>query len=184
MNFKSIEQKMSQFKIKSYVQKVHDENEVEEIEKSLSIDLSGDYKEFLLKYGECMIMEDDLVFPVLEDTPLTDEGHLPLGFFYGLEKNRYDIRNVRDIYFDQMPEWVLPIADAEGGDQICIAVKGEKKGKIYFWDHELRDRQQDLFLIAGSFNDFIQSLFVKETPKKDKNNGIISIELDEDLLND
>ncbi|MFN2747229.1 SMI1/KNR4 family protein [Bacillus sp. z60-18] len=184
MNFKSIEQKMSQFKIKSYVQKAHDEKEIEEIEKSLSINLSDDYKEFLLKYGECMIMEDNLVFPVLEDTPLSDEGVLPLGFFYGLEDNRYDIRNVRDIYFDQMPEWVLPIADAEGGDQICIGVKGEKKGKIYFWDHELRDRQQDLFLVANTFSDFIQSLFVKDTPKKNKNDGVISIELDEDLLND
>ncbi|MFT0801061.1 SMI1/KNR4 family protein [Bacillus swezeyi] len=116
--------------------------------------------------------------------PLKLQNVLQLEQFKHLEKNRYDIRNVRDIYFDQMPEWVLPLADAEGGDQICIAVKGEKKGKIYFWDHELRDRQQDLFLIADTFNDFIQSLFVKETPKKDKNNGIISIELDEDLLND
>ncbi|MFT0804042.1 SMI1/KNR4 family protein [Bacillus swezeyi] len=184
MNFKSIEQKMSQFKIKSYVQKAHDEKEIEEIEKSFSIDLSDDYKEFLLKYGECMIIEDNLVFPVLEDTPLTDEGLLPLGFFYGLEKNRYDIRNIRDIYFDQMPEWVLPIADAEGGDQICIAVKGEKTGKIYFWDHELRNGQKDLFLIANSFNDFIQSLFVQETLEDGKDDGIVSFELDEDLLND
>lgn len=184
IKLKSIDEKMSQFSIKSYVQKTHDENEVKDIEKSLSIDLPEDYKNFLLKYGECMIMEDDLVFPVLEDNPLADEGVMSFGFFYGLEKNRYDIRNIRDIYFDQMPEWVLPIADAEGGDQICIAVKGEKTGKIYFWDHELRNGQQDLFLIANSFNDFIQSLFVQETSEDGKDDGIVSFELDEDLLND
>ncbi|MDJ1631468.1 hypothetical protein QNN00_18185 [Bacillus velezensis] len=43
---------------------------------------------------------------------------------------------------------------------------------------------KDTFLVANSFSDFIQSLFIEEvSDEDDEDDGILSIELDDDLLN-
>ncbi|MED4816395.1 hypothetical protein [Bacillus atrophaeus] len=73
-------------------------------------------------------------------------------------------------------------ADADGGNQICLGIKGEGSGNLYFWDHELTNRVKDNLLIADSFEDFIQSLFVEED-SDEEDVGILFIELDDDLLN-
>jgi hypothetical protein len=31
---------------------------------------------------------------------------------------------------------LIPIAHDPGGNMVCLAVTGEKMGKIFFWDHE------------------------------------------------
>ncbi|WP_216664787.1 hypothetical protein [Bacillus sp. WMMC1349] len=43
---------------------------------------------------------------------------------------------------------------------------------------------KDTFLIANTFNDFIQSLFIKEDSETDEDDGIVSVWLDDDSLND
>ena len=61
------------------------------------------------------------------------------------------------------------IAEAPGGNQICIAVTGEDKGKLFFWDHE-NERDLDknpndfgnVYLIANSFEEFVESLFAED----------------------
>nr|WP_187441488.1 SMI1/KNR4 family protein [Bacillus subtilis] len=70
----------------------------------------------------------------------------------------------------------------DGGDQVCLGVKGEATGKVYFWDHELTNGVKDTFLVANSFSDFIQSLFIEET-SDDEDDDILFMELDDDLLN-
>ncbi|KOS49082.1 hypothetical protein AN272_20350 [Bacillus amyloliquefaciens] len=96
----------------------------------------------------------------------------------------FDVKSMTVTYKEQMPDWIIPIADADGGDQICLGVKGEAAGKVYFWDHELTNGVKDTFLVANSFSDFIQSLFIEEaTDGDDEDDGILSIELDDDLLN-
>ncbi|WP_237730431.1 hypothetical protein [Bacillus halotolerans] len=60
-------------------------------------------------------------------------------------------------------------------------MKGEAAGKVYFWDHELINGVKDTFLVANSFSDFIQSLFIEEASDKE-DDGILYIELDDDLL--
>lgn len=61
-----------------------------------------------------------------------------------------------------LPDSVLAIADDGGGNLICLAVKGENRGRIYYWDHEEAEQEQGTaptfqFLqpIADSFDEFI-----------------------------
>jgi hypothetical protein len=35
-----------------------------------------------------------------------------------------------------LPDEVIPIADDDFGNEICLAVRGKNRGKVYFWDHE------------------------------------------------
>lgn len=60
--------------------------------------------------------------------------------------------------------------------------KREGTGKVYFWDHELTNGVKDTFLIADTFEDFIQSLSVEEY-SDEEDDGILFMELDDDLLN-
>ncbi|MCY7434619.1 hypothetical protein MCY90_04555 [Bacillus pumilus] len=75
-----------------------------------------------------------------------------------------------NIYTDlkEWPVWLLEISEQD-------------QGKIYFWDHELRDGEQDLFLIADTFTKFIESLFVVEEDDE-SDTGALGIQLSDDLL--
>jgi hypothetical protein len=74
-----------------------------------------------------------------------------------------------------MPDTMIPIADDGGGNQICLGIKGKERGKVYYWDHHNEWDEQDyledygepmppevkfqnVYLIAKSFEDFIQRL--------------------------
>lgn len=48
----------------------------------------------------------------------------------------------------------LPIADDDGGNEICIGIHDKNRGKIYFWDHETGA----LILMALTFDEFVDSL--------------------------
>ncbi|MEZ4903851.1 MAG: SMI1/KNR4 family protein [Spirosomataceae bacterium] len=52
-----------------------------------------------------------------------------------------------------------------GGNYVCICLKGENYGKIYFYDHEVENENEDgtlnwdnLYLIANSFTEFLEKL--------------------------
>lgn len=74
----------------------------------------------------------------------------------------------------------LPIADAGGGDFICIGVKGEYKQKVYYWTHEGEGcaLEGNLYLIANTFGGFIQS-FEEHSSEIDLDD--IELILDDDI---
>ncbi|MFP3812687.1 SMI1/KNR4 family protein [Bacillus pumilus] len=151
------------------------------IEEENGYHISSDYKSFINKYGECWI--EDNVYTSLREKPVWFVGEsVPVELFYGLEQNDYDIREAIKTYKEQLSEQIIPIADADDGDLICLDVSEINQGKIYFWDHELRDRDQDLFLIADTFTEFIEGLFVVEDDHEDSDTEDIAIQLSDDLI--
>ncbi len=82
------------------------------------------------------------------------------GEFDNMERyfNTYKINRIR------MPDELVPIAHDPGGNLICISVKGENKGTIYFWDHENESEDNEkasyrnVHFIAASHAEFIKSL--------------------------
>jgi hypothetical protein len=63
-----------------------------------------------------------------------------------------------------VPAGFLPLAVDPGGNLICLVISGTNTGKVYFWDHEeeVEEGQQpgysNVYLIANSFNEFLNSL--------------------------
>lgn len=51
-----------------------------------------------------------------------------------------------------------------------------------FWDHELSHPDKDFFLIANSFDEFVFSLVDEPIEADKEDDGILYIELDDDLL--
>jgi len=160
---------------------------IETIERVYGVDLPLDYKEFLLEYGGCFI-KDNRMYQPIEVTPVTPEdGFDSIGGFYGVTNDAYDIESIIQTYKGILGSIVMPIADADGGDLICIGLKDKYRGKIYYWYHEGETTDEDgkeyYYLIANSFEEFILKFSLHER-KRNVNLDDIEFFLDEDLLKD
>ncbi|MEC3665133.1 SMI1/KNR4 family protein [Bacillus velezensis] len=186
MSIHDITEKMNKLNLKYYASSNEQESKrkIKAFENELNINLDEVYKEFVVRYGGSTIQADNVLFPSLEENPVASNNHLRLGLFYGfgVDDADFDVISMTVTYEEQMPDWIIPIADGDGGDQVCLGVKGEATGKVYFWDHELTNGVKDTFLVSNSFSGFIQSLFVQED-SDEEDDGILYIELDDDLLN-
>ena len=84
-------------------------------------------------------------------------------YFYGTSLESYsDIRMIYEDYQGRMPAGLVPIADPDFGNQICMSLDKAAYGKIYFWDHEMMDADDagisaiaDLKEIASSFEELL-----------------------------
>lgn len=159
---------------------------IEMIERMYGVELPVEYKEFLVEYGGCFVKENRMYQPI-EVTPVTPEdGFDSIGGFYGVTNNAYDIESTIHTYKDTLGNAVIPIADADGGDLICLGLKEQYRGKIFFWYHEdeaTDEGKEYFYLIANSFEEFISRFSVHER-KKNVNLDDIELFLDEDLLKD
>jgi cell wall assembly regulator SMI1 len=58
-----------------------------------------------------------------------------------------------------LPEHVIPIGDDPGGNKVCLGIAGERRGRVYIWDHEVDPEEGDfLFELAPFFSAFIDRL--------------------------
>lgn len=90
--------------------------------------------------------------------------------FYGIydgevsqfkEELTYEILDCKFRLEDRIPKQLLPIACDPFGNDICLAISGRRRGKVYFWDHELElgvPSWFNVFFVAKSFDNFIDIL--------------------------
>ena len=152
-----------------------------EFENKYKIELPCDYKQFLLQYGSSYV-EDGFFYKAIEKSEITPEDEYDSAdYFYG-----NDLVDNMDVYSEEFKQKLVPIANANGGDYICIGVKDEYKDKVYYWMHESSENMEEsLSLIAHSFADFIDSFEEREVQETDP--AIlddIELEMDDDLWND
>ncbi len=92
-------------------------------------------------------------------------------YFYGTSLEEYsDISMIYKAYQGRIPSGIIPIADPDFGNQICMSLDKETYGKIYFWDHEIMDADdetcmttiEDMKEIASSFGELLDK--IKESP--------------------
>jgi len=83
--------------------------------------------------------------------------------FYSIldRTDQYDLLTEQIRLKSRMPRNLLIIADCAGGNRLCISVRAEDFGSIFFWDHELTvkgDPSSGLFLVAPDFAAFFDAL--------------------------
>ncbi|MBK9259793.1 MAG: SMI1/KNR4 family protein [Polyangiaceae bacterium] len=131
--------------------------------------LPAEYKAFLLKSNGGMPIPD--VFEV----PGWHGQASELLTFYGIHEDPdYSLDSNCKSYDERVPADLIPIATDSGGNNICIGWKGEREGKIYFWDHEDELDENGLFvqdyrnvyLVANSLQEFLDSLMTHEEADK------------------
>lgn len=74
-----------------------------------------------------------------------------------------------------------PVADAEGGNYVCLRREGAGTWTVVFWDHELEEET----VIAGTFSGFLDSLTKFDPATVELKPGqVISAWIDPSLLDD
>jgi hypothetical protein len=202
-SFVKIEEKLSILRLERCKENKKAKSVIERIEKRYNIHLPEDYSEFILLYGGSCFEIDDIYYKAIDKIPwLGEEGYGSIYSFYGLNEDE-SIEEEINTYIGRIPDWLIPIADGEGGNHICIGIKGENINKIFFWDHEneleakkmleineymnidVNEYLDNIYLMANSFYDFIMTLENIHNEKlEDENDGIIEFWLSDELLNE
>ncbi len=135
------------------------EKDIVELESIYKIQLPINYRNFLIKYNGGRPEPD--CFNFKDGTSGSD-----INMFFGLCKDyNYNLTAQIEIFKDRIPYSLFSIAEDSGGNIICIGIKGEYLGKIYFWDHELEADVgevpdfSNITLIADSFQEFLDGLY-------------------------
>lgn len=132
------------------------------LEKILNGHLPQVYLDFVNEFGDFYF--DNLVRVKLQEkNPVADnENAVTVNYFYSpgsiADQN---IFNVLEDYAEQLPQGYLPIFDGVAGDFLCLSLRVNDYGKVYYWFHE-GSPGNDLFYVAPDFETFIMSLFVSE----------------------
>ncbi|MFF2484307.1 SMI1/KNR4 family protein [Paenibacillus sp. NPDC058071] len=196
-----IEKRLSDLSISTNGDKSINEEDLGSIEQRYEISFPEVYKQFLLRYGN-FTFEQEIRFRTIEKTPWSQDDNLEsFSSFFVLSDESNNLEKKIEQYYDRIPTSVLPIADDSAGNLICIGVRGNYQGKIYFWDHEnewvakvmlkeevqgitsIDDYWENLYLVADSFIDFIRSLEIKkEEEVEDINSKIIGIHMSNDFM--
>lgn len=142
--------------------------EIQQIEQKIGYSFPLDYVEFLINYGVCGF-EDYVDFPFLDPYPRDERGLISV--FFGIMPNDcYGLLENYQTYLGRMPFHFLPIATDPGSNIICLSLDKKDKNAVYFWDHNEEEMVEEgqnfsysnIYLLARSFNEFINSLEILE----------------------
>jgi hypothetical protein len=157
------------------------EAQVAELEKQWGVFLPAHYRSFLRAHCPAYVRAG-LVYRPVEPNPWTcDNGLNEFDLFLGLTdsmEHRYDIRHAAARSIDRLSRVVVPIAEAPGGNLLCLGLRGTHRDNVYFWDHEQRG-SKDLYIVASTFLGFVLSF--EESPPTLDDDGPVGMWLADDL---
>lgn len=135
--------------------------EIAEFERRIGYTLPQGYRAFVAKYGTIMSDVGDFI---AEDTTHGGE-KVWIEVFYGLDPStaNHSIWRMRDGFEDVFPPHFLPIAASPAG-LICLALAGEKAGRVYWFDPHggADDPYDDAVFVSPDFDSFVRSLRVEQ----------------------
>lgn len=134
-----------------------DEGTVSAAERDLGATFPPDFRGFLLEQNGGEPEPNSFAVPAAE---------LEVGVsgFLGLGRADLDLLESAQSYADRTPSLVLPIAETDVGDLVCLSLRREDFGTVYHWDHEREADEgelptgDNLTRLAGSFGDFLVGL--------------------------
>jgi hypothetical protein len=138
------------------------EIDIQRLEQRRSMTLPSDYRRFLLLRNGGR-PERDLFFASESKSNLVAR----INFFLSIgdPDDAYDLDRTLDAVADRIEKGFLPIAVTWRGNYICLEVERDCAGHILFWDgHMLKG--ENVYPIANSFTEFIESLFRDENSPK------------------
>ncbi|MDC0762154.1 SMI1/KNR4 family protein [Brevibacillus sp. AG] len=137
--------------------------DIEGFEKRNNIILPSDYKEFLLKHNggkpsvrRFVTQDGKITSSIMMYFPLSEQAEMNL-------EDKYRMYTIGKI----VPSNFLPIGIDPADSLICLSVRGNDIGKVYFCDMDYFEEDKELkeefiVVIAESFTDFTSKLFIPD----------------------
>ncbi len=160
--------------------------EMEELERQIGARLPIQYRLIVGRFGAFTFngrseQNSYVYFRSLESLPeyISSQRHLAyFDFFYGVTRERgpSGLQQQINLFADRVPTTMIPIASDGGAGQICLGIKGDDVGKVFYWDmaNEPLDeetyqedfgepmppeaKRQNVYLIAESFDEFLDQM--------------------------
>ncbi len=132
-------------------------DDVVKLELEFNLNLPEDYKEFLLKFNGGLPWLDEYVVDGFY------EEYCGIQVLYGIGREiqssclDYNIK----AYRERINNDLIPIGCSGTNDAICLAIKGNSYGSVYFWDLVKecgKDCPDNLYVISDSFAGFLRKL--------------------------
>jgi len=153
--------------LEEFVEKLEEEfpsisqKDILKLEATIKSKIPDDYKEFLLQHNGGRPQKYYFSFKL--NSKVT-KGYLD--WFLGIHKKMNEnIYQYIKMYKNRIPSDLIPIGHDPGGNLICLKIKGDNVGSIYFWDHENeveegeKPNYNNLSLVSKSFSEFLTKLF-------------------------
>ena len=128
--------------------------EIGKIEEHLGTELPETYKTFLLEIGGGGLPG----FPKIQESHGESQPTIDRFFGAECEKDYWLLQNISDwnYHHPDLSQNVIPIGEDVLGNPTCLGIKGEERGKVYFYDGN------EPYLVADSFEDFLNRLELNE----------------------
>ncbi|MCX7570162.1 SMI1/KNR4 family protein [Tumebacillus sp. DT12] len=129
-------------------------------EQRLKVVFPTDFREFLLKHNGGRPTPNKFDFI---DTN-GESSNSQIDFFFAIFEGHIDNLEIEyraRVEEDRLLPHFVPIANDPFGNLICLSVRSEDLGKVYFWDHEIEPETagyENMSLIADSFTEFLGKL--------------------------
>lgn len=117
-------------------------------EAQLGTQLPADYRQFLSAHNGGELVPDEIVLPG-ERQPFASVDSL-----FGLHDGPQSLEAVRENVEGVIPAEVLAFGEDVGGNLLCIGIRGNHRGKVFFWDHN----RSGMTLLAKTFEQFVAAL--------------------------
>ncbi|MCI5043623.1 MAG: SMI1/KNR4 family protein [Aquisalinus sp.] len=131
----------------------------DDIESLLGSKISLKYIDLLKEYKSSIIFKFGAVFKPIDSTPLDDSnGLLSLEMLYGLAGSA-NLFDKNEQYKNFIPREFIVIGDSFSDNQICIK---KESGEVFFWNHEARTEEKNLYKISKNISKFLYSIKPEE----------------------
>jgi hypothetical protein len=156
--------------------------EISDIEYVLNGKLPAGYREILEGFPFGAMFLKKLQFPAIEPTPWAARTTKrdTFDFFLGLKQHDRSVMESIDTYKDRIPDKFLPFGESSGGNLLCLSLREDSYGAIYFWDHEgevdtkgnRTPEFSNAYLVANTFEDFVRSIVADDDDDDDDDDDI------------
>ena len=146
------------------------QDKLENLEKKLGVKLPEEYRDFLIKCNGGYVGGRYWYTDEAADGKYIEVGVHHIGGFrdesyFSLESSLESYQHPEE---PRIPKELLWIMDDPFGNATCIGLKGEYRGKIYFWDHENEpdpdewdgkvETAENIRLVTNTFLEFVAGL--------------------------
>jgi len=122
------------------------------------------YLDLLTDFNGAIFFEEGVIFEPAEATPMDDKnGLLAIDLLFGLSGS-YGIVAKYKQYGERLPDKLVPIGDAPGGDLICFS---PSSNNVIFWMHEAGPSEKTTYTVAKDIKTFLGNLQIEIVDKEE-----------------